>query len=370
MENKHNDIGPENPLAPIVIKLSNIIVVLIVFIVGLLILLGICWPDSKPEKIVETPVPDENGLFTEAARKSASEVKDNTLYWQAPDENELANDQNKEMILYGKDLIAHTSVYFGENGKVFKSSTNGMNCQNCHLDAGTKVFGNNYGAVASTYPKYRARSGSIENIYKRVNDCFERSLNGSALDTNSKEMSAIVAYINWLGKNEEKGKKPEGSGFKEMAFLDRAADPEKGKTVYTEKCQSCHQANGLGLINGDKTAYTYPPLWGPNSYNDGAGLYRMSNFARFVKYNMPLGVSHTSAQLSDEEAWDVAAFVNSQPRPKKDIKKDWPKIEEKPYDHPFGPFADGFDEKQHKYGPFKPIKEKIEAMKKAKSKNA
>lgn len=74
---------------------------------------------------------------------------------------------------------------------------------------------------------------------------------------------------------------------------------------------------------------------------------------------MPQGSSHNNTQLTDEEAWDVAAFVNSQPRPKKNISKDWPKINEKPFDHPFGPYLDGFDEKQHKYGPYKAIKDKL-----------
>lgn len=364
-ENFKND----NPLAPVVSKLTNVIILLVVFIVALIILFAVFVPapKQKVEKKIEAPVPDKNGLFTEAARQAASAPKDTNNYWQTPDVTTLDGNANKDLILYGKDLIAHTSLYFGENGKIFKSSTNGMNCQNCHLDAGTKVFGNNYSAVASTYPKYRARSGATENIYKRVNDCFERSLNGKALDTLSKEMQGIVAYIKWLGKDVKKGEKPMGSGFKDLAFLDRAIDPEKGKTIYAEKCQSCHQADGAGMMNVEKTVYTYPPLWGPHSYNDGAGLYRMSNFAKYVKYNMPLGASYNNPQLSDEEAWDIAAFVNSQARPKKDIKKDWPKIEEKPFDHPFGPYADGFDEKQHKYGPYKPIKKKLEAMKKAAS---
>ena len=358
----------DNPLAPVVIKLSNIIILLVVLLIALLILLAVFVPAPKAEKKneVSAPVPDEYGNFTDAAKEKAKGVSEASLFWQAPDVATLEADPKKEEILYGKDLIAHTADYFGPNGKVFLSSTNGMNCQNCHLDAGTKVFGNNYSAVASTYPKFRARSGAIENMYKRINDCFERSLNGKGLDTNSKEMQAIVSYIKWLGKDVAKGVKPEGSGFKDLKFLDRASDPEKGKLVYTAKCQSCHQANGEGILNGDKTAFTYPPLWGANSYNDGAGLYRMSNFAKFVKYNMPLGASHNATQLSDEEAWDVAAFVNSQPRPKKDIKKDWPKIEEKPFDHPFGPYKDGFDEKQHKYGPYTPIKEKLDEMKKAK----
>jgi thiosulfate dehydrogenase len=142
-------------------------------------------------------------------------------------------------------------------------------------------------------------------------------------------MQAITAYMNFLGTDVKKGEKPEGSGLKKLAFLDRAASPENGDLVYKAKCQSCHQANGEGLLNVDKTAYTYPPLWGKNSYNDGAGLYRISNFASYVKYNMPLGASHDNSSVTDEEAWDLAAFVNSQPRPKKDIKKDWPKIEKK-----------------------------------------
>jgi len=364
----HDSNKYDRDLAAIVIRLTQIIIVLVVFIIALVIALAKFIPAPKPEPVVETPVPDAYGNFTEAGKQSTEQrLKDTINYWKAPDESTLEGNSKKGSILYGKDLIAHTSVYFGENGKI-NNSTNGMNCQNCHLDAGTKVFGNNYSAVTSTYPKYRARSGAIENIYKRINDCFERSLNGKALDTTSKEMQAIVEYINWLGKNVAKGKKPEGSGFKDLAFLDRAADPEGGKSVYVTKCQSCHQANGEGIMNSDKTSYTYPPLWGDKSYNDGAGLYRLSNFAKFVKYNMPLGASHDMVQLTDEEAWDVAAFVNSQPRPKKDVSKDWPNIEEKPFDHPFGPFADGFSEKQHKFGPFKPIKEKLEILRKGKVK--
>lgn len=296
------------------------------------------------------------------------EITDTTKYWQAPDEASLAGLPNKELILYGKDLIIHTADYFGPAGKVSKNKINGMNCQNCHLDAGTKVFGNNYSAVASTYPKYRARSGATEDIYKRINDCFERSLNGQALAIESKEMQGIAAYINWLGKDVNNGEKPAGSGFKELAFLNRAADPNNGKSVYSQKCVSCHQANGEGQWNDTKTAFIYPPLWGEHSYNVGAGLYRLSNFAKYVKYNMPLGVSHNNTQLSDEEAWDLAAFVNSQLRPKKDLQKDWPKIAEKPFDHPFGPYADGFSETQHKYGPFKPIKTKLDSLKKSKEK--
>ena len=274
--------------------------------------------------------------------------------WIAPQVSLIKNEEHRKLAEYGQELIAHTAKYLGPKGQVAHIS-NGLNCQNCHLDAGTKVWGNNYGSVASMYPKFRARSGSVENIYKRVNDCFERSLNGKALDTNSREMQAIYTYITFLGSNVKKGNKAEGSGFKKVDFLDRASDPAKGEIVYQQKCQSCHQADGQGTLKTDGSEYTYPPLWGPQSYNDGAGLYRITNFAKYVKYNMPLGANADNPQLSDEEAWDVAAFVNSKSRPHIPVPNDWPDISKKPIDHPFGPYADTFSVQQHKFGPWKPI---------------
>ena len=354
-------------LATVISKLVGVIAFLMIVIIALLIMLYNYMPAILPQKETTEIQPDKYGNFTDEGKLLAIEkAKDTVNYWIAPDISTLEGDANKNVILYGKDLIVHTSTYYGQNGSIFKSSTNGMNCQNCHLDAGTKIFGNNYSAVASTYPKYRARSGAMENIYKRVNDCFERSLNGNPIDTISKEMQAIVAYIKWLGKDVKNGEKPIGSGFKDIAFLDRASNPNSGKLVYVAKCQSCHQANGEGLMNSDKTAFTYPPLWGKQSYNIGAGLYRISNFTKYIKYNMPLGANYNNTQLTDEEAWDIAAFVNTQFRPNKDLKKDWPKIEEKPFDHPFGKFTDGFSESQHKYGPYQPIKDKLPALKKTK----
>lgn len=294
---------------------------------------------------------------------------DTVKYWRPKDISAIENKSQKELVEYGKELIAHTSKYLGPKGSVLQLS-NGLNCQNCHLEAGTKIWGNNYGSVASTYPKFRARSGMEENMYKRINDCFERSLNGLPLDTLSKEMQAIKAYISYIGADVKKGEKALGSGFKDLAFLDRAADPVHGKEVYIAQCQSCHMADGQGQMNPEGTEYAFPALWGEHSYNDGAGLYRISNFAKYVKNNMPQGVTYLAPKLSDEEAWDVAAFVNSQPRPHKNTPKDWPDISKKPIDHPFGPYADQFSATQHKFGPFKPIqkeqKKREEELKKSK----
>src|ERR1700741_842200 len=167
--------------------------------------------------------------------------------WTGAGANQVPVDKNGELIRYGRNLIENTSYYLGPKGMVAHIS-NGMNCQNCHLEAGTKPWGNNYGAVASTYPKFRERSGTVESIEKRVNDCFERSLNGKAIDSSSKEMRAIVAYIKWLGKEVPKGEKPKGAGLPELVYMTRPASKEKGHEVYTQKCQSCHEKAGQGKL--------------------------------------------------------------------------------------------------------------------------
>ena len=294
------------------------------------------------------------GVFS-SGKFGANHLKADTLAGaQMPVIKHKAGTDEMKLILYGKELIANTSGYLGPKGSVMHLS-NGMNCQNCHLDAGTRPMGNNYSAVYSTYPKYRARSASKETIVKRISDCFERSLNGKKPDSSGREMKAMVAYMKWVGRDVPKGVVPKGAGISKLAFLDRAADPNKGGVLYKEKCPVCHGAKGQGIVNPDGRSFIYPTLWGNQSYNDGAGLYRISTFAGFVKDNMPYGASHENSILTDEQAWDLAAFVNAQPRPHKDQVNDWKNVSEKPIDFPFGPYADTFPEKQHKYGPFKPI---------------
>jgi thiosulfate dehydrogenase len=276
--------------------------------------------------------------------------------WKAPDESTIPAGEVGEDIRYGRELVMHTARYLGPQGSVATIS-NGMNCQNCHLAGGTRLFGNNYAGFMSSYPKMGARSGKIDPPSKRITDCFERSLAGKTPDTAGREVQAILAYMKWVGRDVTKGEKLFGSATGKLAFMDQAADPVKGKKVFIAKCKSCHGANGEGLLAADQKTYTYPPLWGKHSYNDGAGMYRLSNFAGFVKNNMPLGTTYQNPQLTDEQAWDVAAFVNSQPRQHIDQHKDWTNLKKKPIDMPFGPYADGFGEKQHKFGPFKPIKD-------------
>lgn len=356
MEKKNESNGNEH-LLQAVQRLTNLVIILVVIIALMPLIVNNL---DKIEQFFSTNSPEVKSMesdqvFATSGDEVTSVTDEVVAFWFPADISEIKPGEKRDLVAYGKELIVHTAKYLGPKGEVMQLS-NGLNCQNCHLDAGTKVYGNNYGSVASTYPKFRARSGSEEDIVKRVNDCFERSLNGKALAESSKEMRAIVAYIKYIGKNVPKGQKAEGSGLKEFPFLSRAADPIAGKLVYAEKCASCHGENGLGVMDIAGKEYLYPPLWGPSSYNDAAGLYRVTNFAKYVKFNMPLGATHESPQLSDPEAWDVAAFVNSQPRPHKNTPADWPDFSKKPIDHPTGPYADKFPAKQHKYGPFEPIK--------------
>ncbi|MBO9619523.1 MAG: c-type cytochrome [Niabella sp.] len=300
----------------------------------------------------------ENGCRRDDAkdeqRESVMPVVPDTVWWgwnhyQIPDYTEEG-----KQIRYGYQLIANTSYYLGPKGTV-AAITNGMNCQNCHLNGGIVPFGNNFGKVFSTYPLYRARNNGVQDIYMRINDCFERSLNGKPLGKSSPEMQAIYAYIKWVGDGVPKGKAYKGTSLAKLKPLDRAADPQKGHIIYEATCERCHGADGAGLPNTDATGYVYPPLWGQNSFNDGAGLFRIGSMAGFVKNNMPLGTIYKDPQLSDEAAWDVAAFIVSQARPKFDQSADWLVLSKKPVDVPYGPYVDSFSAQQHKYGPFGPI---------------
>jgi thiosulfate dehydrogenase len=286
--------------------------------------------------------------------------------WQGPDSFMIGGGARGELIRYGQDLIARTGYYFGPAGTIDRQQ-NGMNCQNCHLRAGRQPWGNNFGGVASTYPKFKERRGAVESIAQRIADCFQRSLNGQAPDSGTREVRAMIAYLQWLGANVPRGKKPAGSGIAALPFMERAADPGKGKRSYDGKCSRCHGSGGEGLKDKDGRSYVYPPLWGDNSYNTGASFFRLSRLAGFLRDNMPWGADYRKKELSNEEAWDLSAFINSQPRPVKNFPGDWPDIALKPVDHPFGPFIDSYPAAVHKFGPFPPILQALQRHSSAKN---
>jgi len=260
-----------------------------------------------------------------------------------------------EQIRYGFELLVHTAKYLGPNGSVKKYVNTRMSCTNCHLDAGRKEFGNSWLDTHGIYPQYRGRENQVLTLGDRANNCFEHPMNGTRVPLDSKEMRAILMYYKWLGNGRSILPKDPANRLIPLNFLKRAADPKRGKVVFENNCIACHQADGLGKLNEQKTAFIYPPLWGKESYKEGSSMSRISVLARFIKANMPFGATAKEPLLSDEDSWDVAAFVNSQPRPKWKGESNFKRLSEKPYDYPIPPYADAFSNEQHKYGPYQPI---------------
>ncbi len=232
-----------------------------------------------------------------------------------PDEKGIPDGELGARIRRGKQLVTRTREelpdYVG----------NGLHCTSCHLGAGTQKNAGPWVGLLGMFPEYRARNAQTNTIEDRVNDCFERSMNGRVIPKDSPAMAAIVAYISFLSQDVPKGREIEGRGFPRLKPAPKP-DRERGKGVYATRCASCHGAEGGGL-SGPDGAYTFPALWGDRSFNIGAGMARLHTAAAFVKWNMPLGQGGT---LSDQDAYDVADYFIHQPRPDFAGKaNDWPK---------------------------------------------
>ena len=242
----------------------------------------------------------------------------NRLPGPAPDE--VPDGPLGASIRYGERILTQTRVYAKEY------TGNGLNCTSCHLDKGRKAYSSPWVGTWGVFPEYRSRNAKVNLLEDRVNDCFERSMNGRPLPRDGEEMRAILAYIWWLSRDLPVGVEPPGRGFVKLAPVGPTVKG-RGEAVYDAKCAVCHGRDGQGLTSpsGD---YLFPPLWGPQSFNIGAGMARRNTAAAFVKANMPYGQDGT---LTDQEAYDVAAYFTEQPRPDFSRKdEDWPKGDKPP----------------------------------------
>ena len=282
--------------------------------------------------------------------------------WAVPEVGALPDDNQGRLVRRGRDLVTATYAHIGPevSDPTKRYAGNNLACGNCHLEAGTKKFGLPIFGLYDEFPRYNARSGAEITIEERVNSCMTRSLNGRAIPSDAPEMLAFVAYIKFLSSGVPPDRRIPGLGAGKIPELDRAADPTRGRAIYVAKCQGCHNTDGSGIRRSLPTTdlgYIVPPLWGPDSFNDGAGMDRLITAANFVHSNMPQGADYLNPVLSTTAAWDVAAFVVSRPRPHKHgLEKDFPDLVQKPVDTPYGPYVDGFGAEQHKYGPFAPIR--------------
>ena len=205
----------------------------------------------------------------------------------------------EQLIHQGKLIFDYTPQYAPEwTGNI-------LTCTDCHRLSGTVDYATPLTLTSQRYPSFSKRAGHIVTLQQRIQECFVRSENGKPLPTNSPEMKALVAYINSLWTNRDKSKPAEYRALVKLPVL--TGDPVRGHKIYTAQCADCHQANGEGIPDA------YPPVWGPQSYNDGAGMSHPAKFAAWVQHNMPL---QSPGILTPQQAWDVAAYVDSQPRPK------------------------------------------------------
>jgi thiosulfate dehydrogenase len=221
-----------------------------------------------------------------------------------PAEDAIPNSPLGDMVRLGRDIFVdtqtHAKGYIG----------NGLNCVNCHLDAGRLANSSPLWAAYVAYPAFRTKDNKVNSYAERLEGCFRFSMNGRMPPPDSDIVVALISYSFWLATGAPTGAQLAGRGYPEVAKPPLAPSVQRGSLVYGERCALCHGAAGQGTkVAGN---YAFPPLWGMDSYNQGAGMHRVNTAAAFVKANMPLGQGNS---LSDQQSWDVAAFVNSHARP-------------------------------------------------------
>ena len=248
---------------------------------------------------VDTARLDDQTQLPKAPKKVSG-----TKYFQPPAEGEIPNNAFGELVRRGQDLFMNTKAlapqYVG----------NEMNCVNCHIDRGRKANSAPLWAAYPMYPAYRKKNNKVNTFVERMQGCFQFSMNGKPPAADSEVLTALPAYAYWMSTNAPIGKALPGRGFDEPPPPKGGYDIGRGKVVYEKQCAICHGDNGEGKKVG--VTSVFPPLWGKDSYNWGAGMHRINTAAGFIQHNMPLGRGET---LSDQDAWDVAAFINAHERP-------------------------------------------------------
>jgi len=298
-------------------------------------------------------------------RSIAEDSNIDLTHWTPPDIAAVADDPFGRLVKYGYALFADTANEIGPtvSDPTRRFAGNNLTCQNCHLRGGTQPYAMPLIGIWGQFPQYRAREGAVDTLEDRINGCMERSMNGLALPLDGREMRALSSYMRWLSTGVPDGAKLVGAGTLKIKEPARAANPSRGAEVFSRLCVACHRSDGSGQRAQTGAGYLFPPLWGPDSYNTGAGMSRLLTAAAYAMHNMPIGTVFNAPVLTDEEAYDVAAYVINQNRPEMaNLESDFPTRLQKPIDTPYGPYVDGFSLEQHRYGPFEPIRAKVREL--------
>jgi thiosulfate dehydrogenase len=253
---------------------------------------------------------------------TADDANEDIGKYVLPQDTAILDEPNAEEIFYGKRLLNETKRLLPEH----VGAT--MNCNSCHIAQGKIPLGDPYINSYNFYPRVMPRAGKEIDLQARINGCFKRSMNGKPLDREGPEMNAMMAYMQWLSQNTPKDQKVD---IKNAGSVDESLVPDsaRGEKIYQVQCASCHGDNGEG-IKDKRGDVVFPPLWGEESFNIGAGMARTYKAAAFVKYNMPMGIQTKGlwghgGVLSDQDAIDVAEYFTHQPRPDFAGKvNDWP----------------------------------------------
>lgn len=202
------------------------------------------------------------------------------------------------------------AIFTDTQAAVPQHAGNRLRCANCHLDAGRTAGAAPLWAAYGNFPAYRDKNGRMNSFEKRVQDCFIYSMNAAPPPLGGEVLLAVSAYAGWLAQGQRIGVSPPGRGFPAMAAPAAAPDDARGQALFGEHCASCHGDDGQGLMDGDTVVN--PPLWGPGSYNWGAGMAQVDKAAAFIRANMPLGSGNS---LTVQQAWDIAWYIDGQVRP-------------------------------------------------------
>jgi thiosulfate dehydrogenase len=238
------------------------------------------------------------------APASATSVTKTASHFSPPDESSIPNDDFGKQIALGREIFIDPGRY----AKAYVG--NQLSCENCHLDAGRLAKSAPLWGAYPMYPAYRSKNRHVNTFAERLQGCFSYSMNGKAPPLGDPVLVALETYAYWMSKGEPVGISPTGHGYPKLAKPTMAPDFARGEQVFKNDCALCHGDNGQGQQAAGRTVF--PPLWGPQSFNWGAGMEQITNAAGFIKANMPLAHGNT---LTDQDAWDVAYFMNAHERP-------------------------------------------------------